>query len=278
MSEKRSLTSTLRVANPRATIPFLIAAVLVSQTLLSATPRVASGAEQQNSCESCHGNPDFLVTNKKLYDYYQEWSGSVHRQEDVACDDCHGGDSSNSDKLASHGDGLGASDVKSGIYYKNVVDTCGTCHEDVLEGFQQSDHFERVEKKEDKEQGPTCVTCHGSINSEVLDVNTVADACARCHNEKTDNHPDTPEEAKRILNRFLSISRFYRYITIRAEPEEAKTFFEKIDPKMQHLAMTWHSFDLEKIDEETREMLAVLTAKRKEIRARRKKATEESKK
>jgi reverse gyrase len=128
--------------------------------------------------------------------------------------------------------------------------------------------------KQDEKQGPTCVTCHGAINSEVLKVNSVAEACAQCHNEETDNHPENPEKAKAILNRFLSIHRFYRYIAIRAEPEEGRAFFQKIDPKLKRLTITWHSFDLEKIDEETREVLTMLTAKRDEIRTRRKKSTE----
>jgi nitrate/TMAO reductase-like tetraheme cytochrome c subunit len=273
IGEKHSPSPVSHATAWRAALPLLLTAVLVSHTLLAATAREASAAEQENSCETCHRNPDFLVTNRKLHEYYQEWSGSVHRQEDVTCDDCHGGDATTSDKAKSHDDGIGAADPSSGIHYKNVVDTCGTCHEDILEGFRKSDHFEQVEKEEGEEQGPTCVTCHGAINSEVLNVNSVADACAQCHNEESDNHPENPEKAKAILNRFLSINRFYRYITIRAEPEEGREFFQKLDPKLQHLSMTWHTFDLEKIDEETRAVLAMLTAKRDEIRARRKKTT-----
>jgi hypothetical protein len=240
--------------------------------LLAVAPKDASAVEQENTCENCHRDPNFLVTNRKLHEYYQEWSGSVHRQEGVTCDECHGGDPTASDKALSHSDGIGAADPSSGIYYGNVVDTCGTCHEAVLDGFRKSEHFEHVEKKGDDVQGPTCVTCHGSMNSSILDVNSVEDACARCHNEKTDNHPENPEKAKSILNHFLSISRFYRYITIRAEPEEAAAFFQEIDPKLKHLSVTWHTFDLEKIEKETREVLALFKAKRQEILARKKKA------
>jgi nitrate/TMAO reductase-like tetraheme cytochrome c subunit len=247
----------------------LCLASVLSALLLAAPDAIAAAPSTGgNSCEDCHSNPDFLVTNKKLYAYYAEWSNSVHRQEGVECDDCHGGDATSSDEAASHGDGVGAADPRSGVYYKNIVETCGTCHEDVLEGFRKSTHFKRVQKKKGKEQGPTCVTCHGSINSEVLNVNNVGAACARCHNEKTDNHPEHPEKAKAILNRFLSINRFYRYITVRAQPDEARAFFEKIDPQIKHLAVTWHSFDLKAIDAETRQVLETLSAKRDEIRAR----------
>ncbi len=264
-------------------VSLLLAAVFASQTLLAAMTREAVADPAQNTCESCHENPDFLVTNRKLYKYYQEWNGSVHDQEKVTCDNCHGGDATVSEKLASHGDGVGASDPSSGIYYKNVVDTCGSCHNDILEHFLESDHFEQVAKAEGEEQGPTCVTCHGAINSEVLNVTSVSDACARCHNEETGNHPETPDKAKTTLRRFLSIRRshlsinhFSRYITSRAEPEDARAFFQELDPRLRHLTMTWHKFDLDEIDQETREVLTVLTEKRSEIRVRRRKSADMS--
>jgi len=156
--------------------------------LVPAGPAAAS--EKENSCKDCHRNPDFLVTNKLLYDYYQEWSRSVHAANGMSCDDCHGGNSEATEKDEAHGEGVRASDPTSGVYYKNIPDTCGSCHEAILEGFVTSNHFEHVEKRKNDEQGPTCVTCHGAIDSEVLNVNTVADACARCHNPETDNHPD----------------------------------------------------------------------------------------
>jgi len=245
-----------------------VAAVLLLAVVSLAQPGWAA-AEKKNQCEECHSNPDFLVQNKQLYDYFQEWSVSIHRQEEVSCEDCHGGDAETADKDKAHGDGVSASDPSSGIYYKNVPDTCGTCHEEILEGFRSSNHFEKVAAEEDEQQGPTCITCHGSIDSEILNVNTVADACARCHNEESDNHPDNPETARAILSRFLSIHRFYRYITIRAEPDEARAFFEKIDPRMGELSMTWHTFDLDAIDAGTAEVLSLMKAKRDEIRKRR---------
>jgi len=249
--------------------------LLVAGTLLFALmpPTRAASAETENSCESCHKNPDFLVQNKQLYDYYQEWSISIHRQEEVTCDECHGGDPLASDKDKAHGDGVDEASPSSGVYYKNIPEMCGTCHEEILAGFRESHHFEHVEKRRKKdEQGPTCVTCHGAINSEILDVTSVEEACARCHNEETDNHPENPAEARRILNRFLSIHRFYRYIAVRAEPEEAKAFLEEVDVLVRKLSVTWHTFELDDIDQGTTEVLQHLKAKRDEIRARRKEA------
>ena len=111
-----------------------------------------AAAEENNSCENCHRDPDFLVTNKQLYEYFQEWSGSIHRQEGVTCDDCHGGDPRAPGKKQAHGEGVSSSDPSSGIHYKNVPDTCGTCHDEIWEGFRESNHFEHVEKKKGEEQ------------------------------------------------------------------------------------------------------------------------------
>jgi formate-dependent nitrite reductase cytochrome c552 subunit len=236
-------------------------------------PRVVTAEPPTDTCENCHRNADFLVTNKKLYDYYQQWQGSVHAQEGVSCSDCHGGDALAAAKDEAHGEGVRASDPTTGIYFANVPETCGTCHDEILEGFRTSSHFAHVQKREAKdEQGPTCVTCHGSIDSAVLSANTVAQACERCHNAKTDNHPELPENARSALNRFLSIQRFYRYITVRAEPEEIKAFFGDIDPRIEQLSVTWHTFDLEKIDAETAAVLSEMKAKRDEIRTRAAKA------
>lgn len=245
--------------------------LLFASWLMLVPAQRAAAAESDNSCESCHGSPDFLVTNKPLYAYFQEWKGSVHRQEDVSCDECHGGDSETSDKDRAHAKGVGASDPSSGIHYSRVATTCGTCHDEILQAFRESSHFEQIAKKSEGKLGATCVTCHGSMASEVLDINTVAASCERCHNQERHNHPEVPERAAALLNRLLSINRFYRYITIRAEPDEAKAFFEKIDPRLVKLAVTWHTFDLERMGEETREVIGLLSAKRDEIRSRDKK-------
>ena len=123
--------------------------------------------------------------------------------------------------------------------------------------------------EEDDQQGPTCVTCHGSIDAEILDVNSVEAACVRCHNFETDNNPDIPAKARDALNKFLSIHRFYRYITIKAEPDDARQFFADLDPRLRRLSVTWHTFDLDAIEAGIEEVLGLLKAKRDEIRQKR---------
>ncbi len=235
----------------------------------------ASAEAKPNTCVECHGNSKFLVQNKKIFDYFQEWKASVH-SGDITCDDCHGGDPSIADKEKSHFPGVAATDEASGVHFKNVVDTCGGCHEEILNGFKKSEHFQQVVAEKQEDQGPTCVTCHGSIDVKVLDITSVADACLHCHNEESDNYPENPEIARETLSGIHSINRFYRYIIRRIEPSERDAFFKEVDGKLHHLAITWHTFDLDEIEAEVSDLLNQLTKKREEVRAQSKKIKEEA--
>jgi hypothetical protein len=226
----------------------------------------APAAEGTDSCVECHRNPDFLVTNKKLYDYFQEWHLSVHKQEEVSCADCHGGDPKASDKEKAHAGDVGEAMQTSAVNFKNIPDTCGHCHEDYLQAYRGSPHFEHLIAKEQEGQGPNCVTCHGSVNESVLNVNTVQVTCLRCHNDESENNPDIPDRAKTVLNKFLSIHRFYRYITVRGDPSETRAFFETVGARVKSLSVNWHSFDLSKVEEMTGELLLILKEKRDELR------------
>jgi len=222
-------------------------------------------ADTDDSCVRCHSNPDFLVTNKKLYDYFQDWKDSIHGQEDVTCSDCHGGNPGAADKETAHGGNLEASDSVSAVNFRNIPKTCGNCHEEIYEGFRKSEHFGHVVAKKQEAQGPTCVTCHGSINVAVLNVNTVEETCSRCHNAESENEPEVPERARSLLNRFLSIHRYYRYITVRGDPADTKDFFDAVDAQVRALSVTWHTFDLDEIEEKTEAVLESVRAKREEV-------------
>jgi ATP-dependent helicase YprA (DUF1998 family) len=74
-----------------------------------------------------------------------------------------------------------------------------------------------------------------------------------------------PGEARNLLNGFLSIHRYYRYIGVRGDPVETKKFFEKIDRELHTLSMTWHTFDLDEVREQTEALLASLKEKREEV-------------
>jgi hypothetical protein len=269
---KTPITPRLRRANPSSWLRFALAVCAFSFCL----PGVPLAAEVEDSCVDCHSDKDFLVVNKKLYDYYQDWEFSVHKQEEVTCFDCHGGDPEIADKKGAHGIGLGEESASSAVNFKNIPDTCGQCHEEILDSYRESEHFKHLVRKKEEKQGPNCVTCHGSMGTSIPNVTSVEEACVRCHNDETENHPEIPEDARTILNKFLSIDRFYRYIRVRLEPEERGPFLDKIDVRLHDLSLRWHTFDLEEIEKDTQSLLAAIKEKRDEVRQRKRKAAAKS--
>jgi hypothetical protein len=100
------------------------------------------------------------------------------------------------------------------------------------------------------------------MNTTVLDVTSVKAACERCHSEKTGNKPEIPDEARVILNKFLSIDRFNRYLSVRLKPEEKSAILNDADARIHALAVIWHSFDLKKIERETQALVDLMKQKR----------------
>ena len=225
---------------------------------------------QADSCVDCHKDPNFRVTNKKLYDYYQNWTGSIHAQEDISCSDCHGGNPKLSSKKTAHASSrINPSVATSPVHFKNIPKTCANCHEEYYNHFRQSTHFKKLQNSKETQQGPNCVTCHASVNTAVLNVNTVREACAFCHNEEKDNHPEIPAKAEKLLSQFLSIHRFYRFVTVRGNLDRA--VFDAIETRTSELFIDWHTFDLPTIEKRTEKLLAFLKTQRDIIRKKPKK-------
>ena len=228
----------------------------------------AASAETGNSCIDCHSNPNFLVTDKKLYDYYQLWEQSVHGQEGVSCVDCHNGNPKAKDKTTAHGTGgMSASNRTSPVNYRNVPQTCAQCHEEFFRHFKDSKHYEISQKADPKQRSANCVTCHGSVNIAVLNVTTVRKTCELCHNEKSGNHPNIPARAEVLLNKFLSVQRYDRYLAKLQKNLKDPLSFNQIDKTATSIFIDWHTFDLDNIEKRTLKLLEQMKAKRNEIKS-----------
>ena len=226
------------------------------------------GATEVEGCIACHRDSQFLVTNKKLYDYYRLWEVSVHGQEDTGCSDCHGGNPAAKDKEEAHrGAALPGGKMTSPVNYQNIPKTCGQCHEEIYKHYTTSKHYKKLLEgaKAGKPIGPNCVTCHGSVNTGVLNVRTVRDTCQKCHNRENDNHPDTPDRAEEMLNEFLSVHRYYRYLTVRGDRAASQDFYRRVENETDDLMMFWHSFDLDAIGKRTHALITVLKEKRNDL-------------
>lgn len=244
----------------------ILAALLSIGGLASSPLRADDLTQSKDKCVACHANPEYLVTNKKLYDYFQNWRSSVHGLEGVTCIDCHGGRADLADKEAAHASMLAADQLGDAVSYRHVPATCGACHQEQLKAYQTSRHYQLMKTREQAERGPNCVTCHGSVSAAAPTVRTVAQTCAQCHNTATGNHPDTPARAEKLLNDYNAIRGFRLFVSRRGEGELRDQALRRLDAGLDDLTRHWHTFDLESIAVSTDKLLTLAKAQYNAVR------------
>ena len=247
----------------------LVAALLSASATLGSTAPQAAADESVDGCVKCHSNPDFLVTNKKLYDYYQDWRASIHGQEGITCVDCHGGRAAAQTEQNAHGPHMPSSSSSSMVSFRNIPKTCGRCHDELLTAYRSSSHFGHLERSQQGDLGPNCVTCHGSLKAAAPNVNTVRATCQTCHNSISANHPEIPIRAEALLNDLNALRGYRRFISLRAAPEVAPGILRVFDAGFADLARRWHTFDLDRIESESETLLAYAREKRDLVRKER---------
>lgn len=152
-----------------------LTALLLAATA-SRQPALAAQTDQPETvCIQCHATlPDKLGAPVNL------WRKSIHAENGISCNSCHGGDPKNAADAMNRSRGfLGAPKEEE------VPAFCGRCHPGVLKDYLASAHGKMLGKG-----GPVCVTCHG--NHQVLK------ASLDLINEKTCTQCHTFERAKLI--------------------------------------------------------------------------------
>jgi len=223
-----------------------------------------SAGEAANSCIGCHGDPKFRITNKQIYRYFRDWELSIHAAEGVTCVECHGGDPGRSEKQNAHGKDI--TQLLTPVKYEKISSTCGKCHEANAKNYEKSKHYRSLIERGSSLPTPTCVNCHGSINTAIPSSDAVTELCSHCHNAVTENHPEIPEIASFLLERLSFVNSYYRYVVSKGLAERNPDFCSAMDLKFSGLAETWHTLDLPKIEEKTQEIRKMLIKKRKELR------------
>ena len=172
----------------RAAALFLFAAAI---TVLSAANLAA---QNKSSCIDCH-----TKLEGKIGDPARSIKDDIHLSRGLSCNDCHGGDPTQDDKVA-------AKDPRKGYLGRpRTVDIpafCGKCHNDAsfmkkfnpaLRVDQEKEYASSVHGqllKAGNQKVATCISCHGvhgiraisDALSSVYPLN-VADTCAKCHSE-----------------------------------------------------------------------------------------------
>ncbi len=227
-------------------------------SLLSIVLAWVAGPAFADRCEICHAKPEFKVQHKKLYDYYNEFQASVHGVVGIGCADCHGGDASSDDMSHAH------EGVMDRVHYDRIPATCGECHEAQRDAFTGSKHYGILT---DKGMAPNCVTCHGAMEMDFIFAGRVKTTCQFCHNHQTATAPELPDRAEYILNKINIIKGYKSFVALHgSDPDQVR----EVKAAYDELTTYWHSFDFERVETATEDLLATLReAKAAALRARR---------
>ncbi|HZV81076.1 MAG TPA: cytochrome c3 family protein [Geobacteraceae bacterium] len=140
---------------------------LFAVALLFTPVAAMAAAGGQIVCITCHGTlPGKFGEPVKL------WQGSIHAENGIACNGCHGGDPADAANAMSPARGfLGAPKEL------DIPAFCGRCHVGVEKDYRASAHGRALGRG-----GPTCVTCHGNHRVVKASLELINEkSCSRCH-------------------------------------------------------------------------------------------------
>ncbi len=220
--------------------------------LLICLGAVHPAGSEENACLDCHRELKQATAGGRAY---LQWKNTVHDRAGVTCERCHGGDPRGATLKEAHRGMRPASDPESPTYSRNIPGLCGKCHEAQLQEFTRSEHYQVLQRQQSAFSGPTCITCHGAMDTAILSPGNVADACRRCHGGEIRQRSSIPEEAQATLSliyyarntinwsrEFVMLARREGRPTAAAEQrlQEAVSSFQASKAK-------WHSFDFKEI-------------------------------
>jgi len=252
-------------------ILFVVIGVMQSWGVEGSPAQQSAGAAyKQNNCVSCHSQ----IVELHLGNRYLEWQFSAHQEKGVGCEKCHGGDPAISDKEKAHIGVLRQSDPKSRLHWKNQPETCGACHQDVVNAFKQSAHFKRIK---DVGIGPSCINCHAHMATQVIyDPSETAALCARCHDTTNfiQPRPEIPIRAGETVMAMQRADRIIEWARLLIKHGQAMGLnmsAEQNDLKLpeetlREAKVKWHSFNLEGIRKQTDEAFLKGTKIKDELR------------
>lgn len=220
-----------------------------------------------SECENCHKDERYFVEDKKVFNYYQDWLHSPHKQAGLDCSDCHGGDPKATEKTAAHVGIFSVTDPRSKVNFLNQSETCGRCHKEETNQFKASHHYRRLEKHEllipTHGHAPSCSTCHLAMNRKPYYKTIVEQTCSFCHYENNDAElPMVARETNEILHR-LNVSKGYLswtqlYYKSKGWPESSKEEVDRLISQYQGIVTDLHSFRMRKTEKTSVDLLAQL--------------------
>lgn len=193
---------------------------------------VALGAETPNACIACHRS-----LGGSLAAPVTAWQGSIHQQNEVTCDLCHGG---NAGVVVGQADQLSGSEFATrkaaamsrakGFIGKPsgqaMFDMCAACHPDSVARYAGSIMGKAYL---DGKGGPSCATCHDAHRNTIP---AVPQVCSQCHQDTTGFSRIDPMNVTDATIAQLSSIRIQLAgkKTQGARPALAPAFPEELDP------------------------------------------------
>jgi len=157
----------MRILAVKTNFAIIMTFSLVLTLLMVQSGMSAAAGAVEIVCIECHS---------KLPGKYGEpvklWRGSIHDENGIDCDSCHGGDPKDAVNAMKPARGfLGAPKEM------DIPAFCGRCHVGVLKDYLTSLHGKALGKG-----GPTCVTCHGNHKVVKATLELINEkSCSRCH-------------------------------------------------------------------------------------------------
>jgi hypothetical protein len=218
---------------------------------------------EENQCVACHETERLPISLGHSFD---EWRVSAHGRVGVACERCHGGDSTAVSAAKAHEGVLATADPKSSVHPTHVAETCGACHQAERDAYSKTVHAKQVKEQR---KGATCLTCHGSMAVSLPSPAELRSRCAVCH--------DKPIEAQTALALLASAKLQLHKVrrTLQAnETKEAEWYesamqrFHEMELRYAAISLQWHTFDTGATARNSRDLLHLVKLLDEEVEVR----------
>lgn len=221
---------------------------LLITAALALAPQAPGAPAGQNPCVTCHEQQPAPAAPGHSF---SDWKASAHGGA-VTCDRCHDGDTTATEQQAAHRNVYPSRDRRSRVSARQIPATCGTCHQQELGYFMESQHYTQLEATL---RGPGCVTCHGSMATHVLGAEDLDAACSPCHAPVEGAPPPVLAASRRLLGLTRQADSLVRAAQSRLDQpveqrrrDAATRQLRLAQDALQRSRQGWHAFDLALLD------------------------------
>lgn len=183
-------------------------------------------------CITCHS-----AMPGKYGEPVKLWKGSIHEENGIACNACHGGDPKDAANAMKKERGfLGAPK------YNDVPEFCGRCHVGVLKDYLASAHGKALTRG-----GPNCVICHGNHQIVKASLELINEkSCSRCHSfERAKIIKAAMQETEGMIVAIDSRIKAYKGIGTDVEKMEKELFSTR-----NRFHTLFHNVDVKRVTDE----------------------------